>query len=353
MPQTEQEPWPEPVDLGGYTPVLRGGQKRHSLLDLRRNLIHVDTSLLYHATPKKNAGNILKNGLVGNRLYFAVSPEAAEMFSLMAKGDYHKDTEWSILEIQYKEGFPYDLTMDLMFEPGEGWFSDKPITVPPNHIKVLSEYSPQTAEVYIMRKEPEPHIPTGFAYRIYTVDGKSMNIGTTSPEASEKMLRIFHPGAVIRREFEPQDISQEILTAVVHSGSGKPLFVSYPARFIETGAVGTEEDRAPTLIAPGLTIKKGLRKSIAEEEQAEDVYKERGEAAANSGDKVTAELYYEVGGDEHEHHEKFTNRLNEVSGGRVEYLPDSSEYMAQTIQDTGWGDRIDQAFQEAMKRVKR
>jgi len=38
--------------------------------------------------------------------------------------------------------------------------------------------------------------------------------------------------------------------------------------------------------------------------------------------------------------------------GEREFIADSPEYLAQTIERTGWRQRIDQAFQEAVKRVK-
>lgn len=134
LAETEEIPWP---------PILKGGQRKNIIRQLDRpEKIVIDSSKLYHATPKANVTSILSTGLRGDRLFFAVSPEAAKMFAAMAKERYHKEREWVTVEIAYEEGFPYDLVMDLMFEPFEGFFVDKAITIPPEHIKLFSEYQP-------------------------------------------------------------------------------------------------------------------------------------------------------------------------------------------------------------------
>jgi len=40
-------------------------------------------------------------------------------------------------------------------------------------------------------------------------------------------------------------------------------------------------------------------------------------------------------------------------GEEIEFLPDSAENLAQTVQATGYREKIDDAFEEAIKRAKR
>ncbi|MDD4985816.1 MAG: hypothetical protein PHQ43_08510, partial [Dehalococcoidales bacterium] len=130
----ENYPWP---------PVTEGKRRINVVHEPNGDTVTIDTSRLYHATPAHNVPSIMKSGLTANRLYFATSIEAAKMFAKMAKRRYHPEDEWSILQIEYEDGFPYDLVMDLIFEPFEGWFSDVPITIPSDHIKVIEEYKPK------------------------------------------------------------------------------------------------------------------------------------------------------------------------------------------------------------------
>lgn len=62
-----------------------------------------------------------------------------------------------------------------------------------------------------------------------------------------------------------------------------------------------------------------LRLSIAEEDSARAVYRERARTALRAGDNETVRLYEEVGGEEGHHFDEFTNRLRVASarGGLV------------------------------------
>jgi hypothetical protein len=95
-----------------------------------------------------------------------------------------------------------------------------------------------------------------------------------------------------------------------------------------------------------------LHKSIQEEVKAQEVYAARAANAEDVGDKETADLYKEVAGDEAQHMKEFKERLEDKKKNRPNYIPDSQEFMAQTIQESGWKEKLDQAFQAAIKRVR-
>jgi len=102
----------------------------------------VDTSKFYHATPVENVPSIQREGLKGQDLYFGVTIDAVKFFSIMAMDRYKTAPKWVVLEIFYSEGFPYELEMDTIFEPGIAYHNENNITVPPDHIRVLLEYQP-------------------------------------------------------------------------------------------------------------------------------------------------------------------------------------------------------------------
>jgi hypothetical protein len=46
--------------------------------------------------------------------------------------------------------------------------------------------------------------------------------------------------------------------------------------------------------------------------------------------------------------------IQEVTPGqKLDYLPDSQEFLAYTIDDIGYREKIDRAFQEAIQRARR
>ena len=89
-----------------------------------------------------------------------------------------------------------------------------------------------------------------------------------------------------------------------------------------------------------------------EEKFAQKVYKEREGMARSLGDEKTAKLYEHIGGEERHHEEEEAKRLGEVTAG-MSFIPDSAEYLSQTIDDTGWRDKIDAAFQAAIERTRK
>lgn len=99
------------------------------------------------------------------------------------------------------------------------------------------------------------------------------------------------------------------------------------------------------------TIDTDLKKSMAEEKQATEEYNERAKTAEKLHDDQTAALYREVSGEEKQHMDEFKRRLEDKD--KLKYVPDSPEFMAQTIQETGWREKIDNAFMAAIERLKK
>ncbi|MDD4985817.1 MAG: ArdC-like ssDNA-binding domain-containing protein [Dehalococcoidales bacterium] len=110
------------------------------------------------------------------------------------------------------------------------------------------------------------------------------------------------------------------------------------------------EERLPATTAE-TAIERGLKMSIVEEETAEAAYKGRGQVAGTQGDRQTADLYEHIAQEEHNHADEFSERLEDVS--KLDYVPDSAEFLAQTIDDSGWREKIDRAFLEAIERVRK
>jgi len=100
------------------------------------------------------------------------------------------------------------------------------------------------------------------------------------------------------------------------------------------------------------TVKTDLKHSIQEEQQAVADYKEREKTAKQMGDDKTAALYQEIGGEEAVHMGEFKDRLEEKLQRGEKYIADSQEFMAQTITDSGWRGKLDEAFQAAIQRVR-
>ena len=113
----------------------------------------------------------------------------------------------------------------------------------------------------------------------------------------------------------------------------------------------TKEFKNPTLTNEKIRTAHDLSMSVNEEKFAQAAYKDRGSAALRAGDTKTAALYDEVGGDEHHHEGQFTDRFKEVGGDKMKFIGDTAEYVAQTIDDTGWREKIDEAFQAAIERT--
>jgi hypothetical protein len=107
----------------------------------------------------------------------------------------------------------------------------------------------------------------------------------------------------------------------------------------------------PAQTPKNFRIIRDLDESVREEKFAQKVYGERGGMAHVAGDHKTEELYKEIAVDEHQHETELTRRLNEVAPGKMNFVPDSAEYMSQTIQDSGWREKLDRAFQEAVERT--
>ncbi|MDD5702992.1 MAG: ferritin-like domain-containing protein, partial [Dehalococcoidales bacterium] len=94
-----------------------------------------------------------------------------------------------------------------------------------------------------------------------------------------------------------------------------------------------------------------LNKSLNEEVKAEDDYHKRSLIAREKGDIETAELFTHISQEEMKHANEFKKRIEDL-GGKPEFIPDSPEFLAETIQDSGWREQLDQAFLAAVGRTK-
>jgi GNAT superfamily N-acetyltransferase len=104
------------------------------------------------------------------------------------------------------------------------------------------------------------------------------------------------------------------------------------------------------------SVDNSIEQSMNEEQDAALYYKKRAKFALsqNPPDMKTAELFNHIVSEEccdkGSHHYELAERLDQMP--KQEYVADSAEYMAETIKNTGWREKIDQAFQEATQRVK-
>ncbi len=98
-----------------------------------------------------------------------------------------------------------------------------------------------------------------------------------------------------------------------------------------------------------LHVIKGLETSMAEEKEAAAVYRARGTFAEETGDPKTAELYRHVAGEEDHHYQEFKERKDQR---KLEFLGDSAEFLAQTVDMTGWRQKLDQTFETAIARAR-
>lgn len=114
-----------------------------------------------------------------------------------------------------------------------------------------------------------------------------------------------------------------------------------------------KELRDPTVLKEKMAMAKDLQSSIGEEKAAQAAYTKRGIAALNYGDAKTGRLYEHIIDEERHHEQEFTERFKEIGGEKLTFNADSSEYVAQTIEDIGWRERLDTAFLEAVERVKK
>jgi len=127
----------------------------------------------------------------------------------------------------------------------------------------------------------------------------------------------------------------------VESG-GKVYQVKHSAIITSSGDLSKE-----------LPLKDALEKSISEEKQAQEAYQERAEIAAAAGDKKTEALFLEVKGDELQHMKEFEKRREGKKKDSPNFIGDTQEFMAETIIDSGFREKIDDAFQAAIKRLKK
>ncbi len=98
-------------------------------------------------------------------------------------------------------------------------------------------------------------------------------------------------------------------------------------------------------------VRDGLEKSIKEEKKAESDYRARAEIAGKE-DKEIAKLYNHIADEERRHAEEFTTRLNKLRSEGLNFMPDSPEFLTETISTAGWRDKLDQAFQSQIARVR-
>ena len=94
-----------------------------------------------------------------------------------------------------------------------------------------------------------------------------------------------------------------------------------------------------------------LIESVRDEKEAIAMYHDFADMADEMGDQTTADLYRHVAAEEEHHAEEFGQRLTEL-GGALKYEPVTAEFMAETIAVSGYKDKLDQAFQEAIQRAR-
>ncbi|MDD5412097.1 MAG: hypothetical protein PHF31_11910 [Methylobacter sp.] len=101
------------------------------------------------------------------------------------------------------------------------------------------------------------------------------------------------------------------------------------------------------------SVLKDLELSVSEEQEAVDAYKARKALAVLADDQQTAKLYAHISGEEQTHKKEFEQRILEKMSGdkRIDYLPDSAAYLAETVIDSGWREELDKTFSSAIKRV--
>lgn len=99
------------------------------------------------------------------------------------------------------------------------------------------------------------------------------------------------------------------------------------------------------------SIKGDLVQSLQEEIKAQEDYKSRAELAEAAGDKETAEIYRHIIPEEKEHEVELTKRLHDFED--LDYLPDSPEFLAETIEHDGWRTKLDQAFTERIASLRK
>ena len=95
-----------------------------------------------------------------------------------------------------------------------------------------------------------------------------------------------------------------------------------------------------------------ILKSIMEEQKASNDYHERGEQAKFKGDGATEALYKHIAGEEDMHAKEFSKRADEISKNGMNFMADSPEFLAQTIEDAGWKDKLAQAFTRRIEIAK-
>jgi len=78
----------------------------------------------------------------------------------------------------------------------------KPVEIPAPEPEIIS--TPAEAKDYIIKKEPEPFLPTGFKYMVYQSDGTPMYISGETQEEVEGKLREGHKVASVKVEVEAE-----------------------------------------------------------------------------------------------------------------------------------------------------
>ena len=115
--------------------------------------------------------------------------------------------------------------------------------------------------------------------------------------------------------------------------------------FPEKGIIGFEPETV------GTNVIDDLNKSFNEEIKAEADYRKRQISAELAGDQETGKLYKHIAHEEVVHAGEIHERIKAL-GGEVEWYSDTPEFLAETIKDSGWREKLDQAFQTAIQRVK-
>lgn len=139
-------------------------------------------------------------------------------------------------------------------------------------------------------------------------------------------------------------------TGDIPRGEGAGYDVDFAQRL--SGEI-SKEMQNPSVRQGKQQVARDLVNSVREEEFANVVYQERAARAIGAGDFSTGALYQDVAGEERGHALKFTGRLDAIGGAKLAFVPDTAEYVADTIEELGLRDKIDNAFATAIERVRK
>jgi hypothetical protein len=201
----------------------------------------------------------------------------------------------------------------------------------------------------VMIPDTEPAMDIDFSQRLQGEFGKGFG-RKAMPEPLAFGATKVEPGspysfAYFTNEARAGEFQEELLRI----GKDARLLPASEGRYsVRWPSEGPRPENIPQGISP---VPEGLNKTVDEERAAANTYEGRKTEAKLEGDQKTVGVYDHLIKEEHEHENMAMDRLLELGGGTMKYVADSAEYMSQTVDSTGWREKIDTAFQEAMKRT--